>query len=92
MPLIKKNEKISAVIPIHIYSTLKQAADIMGATISSFLVQTALEKANDILQKEQVINLSARDSEIFFQAIENPPEPSVELVKAIQEHEESFEV
>ncbi len=90
MPLTEKNEHISTVIPIQIYNTLKQASEIMGETLSQFLVQAAFEKARTIIEDERVINLSMRDADKFFQAIDNPPQASDKLSKAMKAYKDAF--
>jgi len=37
-----------------------------------------------------VLNLTQKDAEIFFEAIENPPQPNKELVKAAIRYKREF--
>ena len=39
---------------------------------------------------ERVLNLTQKDAEIFFEAIENPPQPNEELVKAAIVYKREF--
>lgn len=76
-------ERITARLPAHIKDKLQQAAEIEGATLNQFLVQSALDRALDIIERERVINLSYDDAKNFFENIENPPAPNKKLCEAV---------
>ena len=76
------NDRITARVNEDVKNTLTAAAELVGATLNQFLVQAALEKAEAIIEKERVINLSKQDSEAFFAALDNPPEPNQKLKNA----------
>lgn len=78
-----KNDRITARVNDEVKNTLSTAAELVGATLNQFLVQAALEKAEAIIEKERVIYLGKRDSELFFDALNNPPEPNQKLKKAL---------
>ncbi len=86
----RKSERISAKVAVPIYRKLEKAAEIRGATISQFLVQAAVEKAEVVIEQENTIRLTMRDAEVFFEAIENPPLPNDRLLNAMREYQESF--
>ena len=77
-------QRIPARMPTAVYERLLEAAQTVGATLNQFLVQSALEKANTILEEERVIKLSAASSEALFVIMENPPEPNEYLKRAMQ--------
>ncbi len=54
----------------------------MGTSLNQFLIQSALEKAENIIEKDKIIHLSHKDAEVFFNALENPPEPNIKLKSA----------
>lgn len=83
-------ERIPARMPTAVYERLVEAAQAVGATLNQFLVQSALEKANSILEKERVIKLSATSSEALFAIMENPPEPDEYLKKAMQRRKDTL--
>ncbi|WP_027360710.1 type II toxin-antitoxin system TacA family antitoxin [Desulforegula conservatrix] len=91
MPAIKTTERLTARVPENVYSTIAQAAELMGATINQFLVQAALEKASSIIEKEHTINLTMKSADVFFEAVSNPPEPNSNLLKAINIYKERIE-
>jgi uncharacterized protein (DUF1778 family) len=89
--LTKKHEteRITARVSNDKHVLLLQAANIVGATLNQFLVQSAIENAQKILENERVITLSARDTESFFTMLENPPPINDKLKSLLQNYKES---
>jgi uncharacterized protein (DUF1778 family) len=63
-----ERERISARVPKDVRERLEEAAGRTGATLNQFLVQAAVEKANQVLERERVTRLSARDAEWLLSA------------------------
>jgi uncharacterized protein (DUF1778 family) len=87
MTLNKIEERIPARMPPEVYERIAAAARTVGATLNQFLVQSALDKANDNLERERVITLSTRAAEALFCLIENPPDPNDRLKEAMHRTE-----
>ncbi|MFM9074867.1 MAG: DUF1778 domain-containing protein [Bacteroidota bacterium] len=65
----------------------EQAASIKGyKSLSEFVVQVVQEAASNILEEHQSIILTEQDREIFFKALDNPPKPGKNLLKAAKEY------
>ena len=92
MALVKRTERVSARIPLHVYEKLTEAAEVVGASMNQFLVQSALEKADRILEHERVIKMTKKDANIFFAAVENPPLISNRLLGAMKAYHEAFPI
>jgi uncharacterized protein (DUF1778 family) len=90
MAVNKIEERIPARMPLEVYERIAAAAQTVGATLNQFLVQSALDKANDILERERVITLSTRAAEAFFTLIQNPPDPNDRLKEAMRRREAVF--
>jgi len=88
MPRIEKRFQIR--MPYHVHERLTHAAEKLGATLNQFVVQSALEKANSVLEREQVLNLTYRDAEALFETIENSPLPNQLLIKAARNYKREF--
>ena len=88
MPSVEK--RFQTRMPYHVHEKLLLAANLSGATLNQFVVQSALEKASTVLEQERVLNLTLRDAEILFEAIENPPSPNDQLIKAAQAYKKHF--
>ncbi len=81
-----KNERITARVSEQVKDTLTIAADLVGATLNQFLIQSALEKAENIIEKDKIIRLSNKDAQVFFNALDNPPEPNIKLKNAFENY------
>ena len=86
MPIIQSNQRVSARIAPKVYETLAQAAELSGAILNQFIVQSAYEKAQEIIEKERFIRMTARSATSFFEALEHPPEPTEKLKKAVKRY------
>jgi len=80
------DDRITARIPRANRVLIERAAAIYGATLNQFIVQSALDRAGEILQREELLRLTERDARTFLDALENPPEPSAALIGALQAH------
>ncbi len=67
-------------------ATIESAANYMGITTSSFILECAVEKATQILQQAQTINLNDNESRKFTEILDNPPEPNLKLKKLFKKH------
>ena len=81
-------ERIPARMPLAVYNRVVEAAQAVGATLNQFLVQSALEKANVVLEQERVINLTTSSAKTIFDLVENPPVPNERLKAAMKRREE----
>lgn len=88
MPRTITEARIPARMPSAVYDRLVEAAQAVGATLNQFLVSSALEKADAILERERLIKLSAASSEALFAIMENPPEPNKYLKNAMKRRQE----
>jgi len=89
MSVSKQNQRVSARVPLHVYDMLSQAAELSGATVNQFLVQSAIEKAQNVVERERFIRMTTRSASLFFDALENPPEPNEKLKYAIKAYKSS---
>lgn len=62
---------------------LKQVYKPAGfRSLSAFILQAAIEKAEELIEKEQLILSSEKDKEVFFNALLKTAEPNTVLKKA----------
>lgn len=80
------DDRVTARIPRANRLTIERAAAVYGATLNQFIVQSALDRADRILEREETLRLSERDSIAFLNALENPPIPSDNLIAALKAH------
>lgn len=81
-----KDVRVVTRIPPAVKETLQRAADLSGATLNQFLVQSAVNAANQLLETERKIVLSERDAQTVFDLLENPPTPKQQLLVAVDKH------
>ena len=84
-----KQDRIGARVPHALYEALCRAAELSGATVNQFLVQSALKEAQAIIEREQVIRLSARDWDWMLNLLDNPPEPNAKLKAAMERYQKA---
>ena len=84
-----KQDRIGARVPHDVYETLCRAAELSGATVNQFLVQSALKEAQAVIEREHVIRLSARDWNWMLDLLENPPQPNAHLTAAMNRYHQA---
>ena len=84
-----KQDRIGARVPHEVYETLCRAAELSGATINQFLVQSALKEAQAVIEREQVIRMSPRDWDWMLNLLENPPMPNAKLQAAMERYQQA---
>lgn len=87
--IIAKQDRIGARVPHDVYETLCRAAELTGATVNQFLVQSALKEAQAVIEREEVIRLSPRDWSWLLELIENPPKPNAKLTAAMKRYQKA---
>lgn len=69
----------------------EKAAALGGyRNLTSFIIVTIQNRANEIIKQQEQIIASNKDMEIFFDAITNPTQPNVDLLSAAQEYKSQF--
>ena len=85
-----ERDRISTRVPKDVRDRLEEAADRTGATINQFVVQAALEKADQILERDRVTRLSARDAEWLLNMLDQPPRPpNAKLQRALDDYQKA---
>ena len=84
-----KQDRIGARVPHEVYETLCRAAELTGATVNQFLVQSALKEAQAVIEREEVIRLSPRDWNWLLDLMENPPQPKANLQAAMKHYQDA---
>ncbi len=84
-----KQDRIGARVPHDVYETLCKAAELSGATINQFLVQSALKEAQAVIEREQVIRMSARDWDWMLNLLENAPAPNEKFKAAMNRYQQA---
>ncbi len=86
MSPVEERGRITARVPQAVQDKLSEAAELTGSTLNQFVVQSALEKAELILDREKHIGLTRADAAMLVDLLEHPPRPSRALLKALKQY------
>ena len=93
MPTIEDEKiRITARVPSAMRDALERAAQLQGATLNQFMVQSAYQEAQRILERETVIRLSQRDAQKVFTMLDRPPKANKKLKKAVKTYHDLVRV
>jgi uncharacterized protein (DUF1778 family) len=81
-------KRLTTRITPHVQEKLQMAADLMGATLNQFVVQAAMEKAEKVIDSEERITLTRRESLRLMELLENPPPRNEKLQKLMAKYKE----
>ncbi len=66
-----------------------KAAQLAGTNLSSFVISSTMEKAQQVIEDQELLRLSNRDRDAFLDALDNPPAPNEALQRAARRYEEN---
>lgn len=84
------SERLEARISIEEKSFLKHAADLVGRSLTDFVVSSAYEAAIRVIKEHEQIKLSIKDRDTFINALQNAPAPSRALVAAAKKYKKNI--
>jgi uncharacterized protein (DUF1778 family) len=82
--LEEPRKRITARVSDTVRVTLEQAAELLGATVNQFVVQTAYQEAQRVIERESVIRLSQKDARKILSLLDNPPKANRRLKDAVK--------
>lgn len=82
MTNIDDRGRITARVSSAVETKLREAADLVGATVNQFLVQAALEKANEVIDRERFIAISPSDAAFLLNLLDDPSPANAKLMRA----------
>jgi len=77
-------KRITARVSGSVRDTLEQAAELLGATVNQFVVQTAYQEAQRVVERETVIRLSQKDAHKVLALLDHPPKANRRLKDAVK--------
>lgn len=80
-------ETISADVTAHLRAKIEEAAAWRGMPIGNFVIEAAVRAADEVIERERLIQLSRADAEQILDLLANPPEPNDALRKAADAHQ-----
>lgn len=89
MPAVTHHqERIDLRTSHEIKELITRAAATTGQTISAFLIGAAQERAKHVLSQSEMLTLSPRDWDVFFEALDQVDKPRPKLEAAMKRHQE----
>lgn len=84
----RKETRLVARASAEIQEIIQRAADYSGTTLSQFLIESAMEKARNVIERTETLHLSMAGADALFAALENPPKANAKLLKAAQSYKD----
>jgi len=88
----KKDIRIGVRTTTDIQETIQRASKYLGTSVSQFLIDTALEKAIDVIETAETIKLTNKGADAMMAILNNPPEPNKQLIDTFQKYKENVSV
>ncbi|NOX09266.1 MAG: DUF1778 domain-containing protein [Gammaproteobacteria bacterium] len=88
----RKDTRLVARTSSEIQEIIQRAADYSGATLSQFLIDSAMEKARNVIERTETLHLSMAGADALFAALENPPKTNNKLLKAARHYKDTVNV
>lgn len=80
--------RITARVDLDTQELLSKAAALSGVTsINSFVLNSAIEKAKQIIEREEALKLSKRDAAMLMEALDKPVQANEKLKSAFARYE-----
>ena len=83
-----KDERINLRLKHNAKLLLERAASVEGQTVSKFVLNSALARAERTLEEHQALTLNVKESEAFYEALAKPVQFNQKLTDALAEHDQ----
>jgi len=80
-------ERINLRVKSAAKSLLERAAQFEGKTLTNFILNSAIAKAEKTIVEHEMINLNVRESEAFYDALSRPVKFNKKLLAALEQHD-----
>lgn len=71
---VQENVRLVARAPKDVQEIIINAAELSGASMSQFMIDAALDKAKEVVERNRLLNLSMKGANRFFEAMDSAPE------------------
>ena len=76
------NNRVSLRVRSADTAVIMRAAALVQTDLATFILRTALQEAQSVINEHERVKLTQRDSRLVVQLFENPPAPNAKLRKA----------
>ncbi|MBD2796495.1 DUF1778 domain-containing protein [Xenorhabdus sp. 18] len=88
----RKETRLVARTTMEIQEIVQRAADYSGLSLSQFLIEAAMDKARNVIERAETLQLSMAGADALFSALENPPKANQKLLKAAKNYKDVMNV
>lgn len=81
-----RTARIEARIAPEVLAVVKRAAELLGRSVSDFVVAAAERAARQTIEETHLLRLSLEDQQRFVDLLLNPPAPTAALERAKNAH------
>jgi len=87
----RREQRLDARVSAADKQLVERAAALSGHSTTGFIVASLREKARQVIREHETVDLTARASEQIVAALQQPPEPSEALQRAVRDYEDNVE-
>lgn len=73
------SERINLRTTPHAKAMIEQASDLMGVSVSNFVIEQAYQRAIELIEQSNRIALTPNDWQKAIEMLENPSEPNTNM-------------
>ncbi|MCP4271258.1 MAG: DUF1778 domain-containing protein [Gammaproteobacteria bacterium] len=88
----RKETRLVARTSSEVQEVIQRAADYSGTTLSQFLIEAAMDKARNVIERTETIHLSMTGADALFAILENPPAANAKIKRAAKRYKEVVNV
>lgn len=88
----RKDLRLVARTSTEIQEFIQRAADYSGATLSQFLIESAMDRARNVIEKTETLHVSMVGANALISALNTPPKANNKLLKAAQGYKDLVNV
>jgi len=88
----RKETRLVARTSTEVQEIIQRAADYSGVTLSQFLIESAMEKARNVIEQTESLHLSMAGADAMFAALENPPKANAQIREAAKRYKATVNV
>lgn len=82
---VHANDRLAVRLSAEEKATIARAAAIERVNLTAFVVRNALHAAREVIEQEERVVLSRRDSRRVLELLEHPPAPNARLLRAARD-------
>jgi uncharacterized protein (DUF1778 family) len=83
----EKAERLEARLSRKQKELLQHAANLLGRSLTDFVISSSQEEAKKIIREHEIITLTMKESKDFVNSLLNPPSPNAALKKAAKRYQ-----